>query len=199
MKNFNTDKYSHGYVDFYEPYFESMYDAKNILEIGIHNGESLKYLSSKFPNANIYGIDLYDKSNCNTDKIKTFIVNQEDRNELNNFLKMVNVEFDVILDDGGHTMKQQQISFGALFEKIKNGGIYIIEDLHTSRIYDYISHEDLITSLDMLFNFKYTKNLISNHITEEEKRYIIDNVKNIKIWTRTPNYDESVTSIIRKK
>ncbi len=42
------------------------------------------------------------------------------------------VFFDIILDDGGHTMKQQITSFKILYPFVKKGGIYIIEDLHTS-------------------------------------------------------------------
>lgn len=38
----------------------------------------------------------------------------------------------MILDDGGHTMVQQVISFKYLFPHVKSGGLYIIEDLHIS-------------------------------------------------------------------
>jgi len=40
--------------------------------------------------------------------------------------------FDVIIDDGGHTMNQQITSFNNLLPKVKSGGIYVIEDLLTS-------------------------------------------------------------------
>jgi hypothetical protein len=53
MKQFDTDKYEHGFIDFYEPYFNNLQDVQNILEIGVYNGGSLQYLSSKFPNAKI--------------------------------------------------------------------------------------------------------------------------------------------------
>ena len=51
------------------------------------------------------------------------------------FLKTVNSKqdyFDVIIDDGGHTMTQQITSFIYLLPKVRSGGIYIIEDLETS-------------------------------------------------------------------
>lgn len=41
-------------------------------------------------------------------------------------------ELDVVLDDGGHTMGQQLVSFQNLFLKVKEGGLYIVEDTHTS-------------------------------------------------------------------
>lgn len=201
MKQFDTDKYEHGFIDVYEPYFNNLKDIKHVLEIGVYNGGSLQYLSTKFPDAKIYGIDIENKTHYDTDKIKTYIVNQEDRDSLNKFLEETDVEFDVIIDDGGHTMKQQQVSFGVLFKRLKKGGLYILEDLHTSRLEQLgtIHKDDLITSLDMLYTLQYTNNLISNHITNEEKDYIQNTVDNIRIWSRTPEYNQSVTSIIKKK
>jgi hypothetical protein len=51
----------------------------------------------------------------------------------------------------------------------------------------------------MLNNFNENKKIISNHISEENKNYINDNIENIIIWTRTPDFKESVTSVITKK
>jgi hypothetical protein len=201
MEQYNTDKYAHGFIDVYEPYFNSMSDSKNILEIGVYYGGSLKYLSDKFKDGMIYGVDIEDKSQYNNERVKTYIVNQEDRDALNRFLDETNVEFDIIIDDGGHTMKQQQVSFGTLFKRLKKGGIYILEDLHTSRLEQLgtISPEDIITTLDMLYTIQYTKHVISNHILDDEKEYIKNNVEDIRVWTKTPEYNQSVTSIIKKK
>jgi len=201
MKQFDTDKYEHGFIDIYEPYFNNSKDVKHVLEIGVYHGGSLKYLSSKFPEAKIYGIDIEDKTIYNTENVKTYIVNQENREELHKFLQETNVEFDIIIDDGGHTMKQQQVSLGVLFGKLKKGGLYILEDLHTSRLEQFgtIHKDDLITSLDMLYTIQYTNNVISNHMTEKKKIHLKNNVENIRIWTRTPEYNQSVTSIIKKK
>ncbi len=201
MKEFNTDKYDHGFIQIYEPYFNNLKEAKNVLEIGVYHGGSLKYLESKFENAKIYGLDIEDKKVYDSERIKTYIVNQENRESLEKFLNETDVEFDIIIDDGGHTMKQQQVSFGVLFKKLKKGGLYILEDLHTSRLDQFgtIHKDDFITTLDMLYTIQYTKNVISNHITDDEKEYIKDNVDDIRIWTRTPEYNQSVTSIIKKK
>ena len=201
MKKYNTDKYEHGFIDVYEPYFNDLSNSKHILEIGVYYGGSLKYLSDKFKDGNIYGIDIEDKTQYDEERVKTYIVNQEDRNSLDSFLKEVDVEFDIIIDDGGHTMKQQQVSFGLLFKRLKKGGIYILEDLHTSRLENFgtIFPDDLITTLDMLQSFKFTNNIASNHILDDEKEYIKNNVSDIRIWSKTPEYNQSVTSIIKKK
>ena len=39
---------------------------------------------------------------------------------------------DIIVDDGGHTMKQQIVSLKTLLPSVRSGGLYIIEDLLTS-------------------------------------------------------------------
>lgn len=41
-------------------------------------------------------------------------------------------QFDIIIDDGGHTMNQQKTSFMVLLPLVRSGGIYVIEDLETS-------------------------------------------------------------------
>lgn len=201
MRQFDTDKYEHGFIDFYEPYFNNLKDVKHVLEIGVYNGGSLQYLESKFQDAKIYGIDIENKTQYDSERIKTYVVNQENRDDLERFINENNIEFDLIIDDGGHTMRQQQVSFGMLFKRLKKGGIYVLEDLHTSRLDQFgtIHSDDLITTLDMLYTIHYTKNVISNHITDDEKNYIKNNVEDIRIWTRTPEYNQSVTSIIKKK
>jgi predicted O-methyltransferase YrrM len=46
------------------------------------------------------------------------------------------VLYDLIVDDGGHSMKQQQASLEGLWDALKPGGVYIIEDLLTSYMSD---------------------------------------------------------------
>jgi len=45
--------------------------------------------------------------------------------------------FDIIIDDGGHTMNQQKTSFFNLISLVRPGGIYVIEDLETSYVGSY--------------------------------------------------------------
>ena len=40
--------------------------------------------------------------------------------------------FDLIVDDGGHKMHQQITSFRHLWSRLKDRGLYIVEDVHTS-------------------------------------------------------------------
>ena len=51
----------------------------------------------------------------------------------------------------------------------------------------------------MLELFKKENKLKSNYISDNDKDFIIKNTKTLEIWSRTPDYNESVTSIIRRK
>lgn len=39
---------------------------------------------------------------------------------------------DILVDDGGHSMSQQIITFEEMFSHIKEDGVYLCEDIHTS-------------------------------------------------------------------
>lgn len=203
MRNIRTDKISHGYLQVYDPLFMSLESVSNVLEIGVYNGDSLRLLQNYFPNSNIYGMDLDAPKDFHyNDKFKVLIGNQENREELEDVVAIIDDELDLIIDDGGHTMKQQQISFGCLFRHLKKGGVFIIEDLHTSRYglnSEYINKDDLITTLDMLQNFKNTNNIISNHMLDHEIKYLEDNIESIEMWSKNIEHNISVTSIIRKR
>lgn len=134
---YGTDKSSlaHNYVPRYEIYLDSYRDVDfNFLEIGIYNGSSLKIWKDYFNKAKIFGIDIEPKSKVyEEDRIQVRIGDQSDPE----FLKTVSKEalgFHVIVDDGGHTWKQQIVSFETLFPLLSPGGLYFIEDMHTSYV-----------------------------------------------------------------
>lgn len=122
------------YIELYEKYF---YDRRNmeldLLEIGIDKGGSLKMWLQYFQYANIYGIDISDKSHLgwpNDPRCFTTIGDQGDTKFWNEYLK--NKQFDIVIDDGSHQPHHQQTSLKSIWPKLKPGGIYVIEDLHCS-------------------------------------------------------------------
>ena len=42
------------------------------------------------------------------------------------------IYFDIIIDDGGHFMHQQIITFEKMYPMVKDQGVYLCEDTHTS-------------------------------------------------------------------
>jgi cephalosporin hydroxylase len=127
------------YFDVYDRHF-SKYRGKEIvlLEIGTFHGGSLQMWKSYFGDkAKIYGIDI--NPNCKEveeENIEIFIGSQSDRK----FLREVRSNIppiDILIDDGGHTMLQQIVSFEELFDHIKPDGVYLCEDIHTSYWMDW--------------------------------------------------------------
>lgn len=125
------------YFDAYERHF-SRFRGKdvNVLEIGVQNGGSTKmwknYFSTNGAKVNIYGIDINPKcKEIEDENIKIFIGSQDDRGFWRDIKKQI-PQIDILIDDGGHTMRQQIITFEEMFPHIKHNGVYWCEDLHTS-------------------------------------------------------------------
>ena len=202
----STDKgmHDHGFVEIYERFFFDLKDKPiKILEIGIYYGGSLNLWSNYFPQANVFGIDIHPKNEYDTDRIKTFVANQADRNQLKSFIDANGGDFDIIIDDGGHTMEQQQVSFGFLFPFIKPGGYYVIEDLHTSIVNQHpeFAATPETSTLVMLENFvKRTPPYIqSRYLHSYETEYIHNNIELTSVNTRKrANNGRSVTCLCKK-
>ncbi len=124
----------HHYFEVYERHF-SRYKGKDvtILEIGLYHGGSLQFWRNYFgPNSKIYGVDINPE--CKTlekDNVKVFIGSQEDRQFLRELKKQIG-PLDILLDDGGHTMRQQIVTFEELYDHVKEDGVFACEDIHTS-------------------------------------------------------------------
>ncbi|OGD19219.1 MAG: hypothetical protein A2Y69_00685 [Candidatus Aminicenantes bacterium RBG_13_59_9] len=200
-----TDKSSagHGFLEIYERFFSPLRNsATKICEIGISEGASLLLWEKYFPKAMIHGIDILDRSNLESKRIKTFQADQSNRLQLLHFIKRYGGGYDFILDDGGHAMDQQQISVGFLFPYVKPGGYYIIEDLHPSLPHLYSSLHEVEggadSTLTMLNHFIARREIESKYMTVEESRYLKQNIEFVVLFQRNiPN--PSITGIIKKK
>lgn len=127
------------YFDVYERYFSKYRDKELVLlEIGISHGGSLQMWRKYFgPKAKIYAIDINPEcKKLEEEGIEIFIGSQEDPVFLEKVIKTIPTP-DIIIDDGGHTMKQQIVSFEVLYRYVKENGIYLCEDTCTSYWYEY--------------------------------------------------------------
>lgn len=126
-----TDKATHHrYTDFYFELLEPRkHTIKTVLEIGVLQGASLRMWRDYFgPDVIVIGLD------NNPPKVEgcyTFDLNCDNINDVLYLAGMLG-PFQLVVDDGSHTMRQQQTLFGALFPHVTWGGLYIIEDIHTS-------------------------------------------------------------------
>ncbi|MBY0537557.1 MAG: class I SAM-dependent methyltransferase [Chitinophagaceae bacterium] len=131
-------KWAH-YFEIYERHFAKYRNKPiTILEIGVFQGGSLQMWKSYFGHsAQIFGVDIEPRcKEFEEDNIQIFIGSQSDPQFLES-LKTKIPKVDILIDDGGHTMLQQITTFNHLFEHIKDDGVYLIEDLHTSYWIDY--------------------------------------------------------------
>lgn len=137
-----TDKSSafHNYTKIYAKYFDRLrLEPIKFLEIGIFKGNSVKLWESYFEKAS--EMHFIDKTSENIEyyspKAQYHYLDQANFFDLYNFANQVGNGFDLIIDDGGHTMTQQINSFLVLFPLLKSGGLYVIEDLQTSYWHNY--------------------------------------------------------------
>lgn len=145
----------HHYIPIYDRYFSS-FRGKNIkfLEIGVSKGGSLAMWRKYFGHsAIIYGIDI-DKNCARFDGVagQVRIGSQADVSFLQSVIDQMG-GVDVILDDGSHHMEHIKKSFNYLFPKLNDGGIYMVEDLHTAY---WTKYGGGYQSKNNFFNFVYS-------------------------------------------
>lgn len=136
--NSRTDKNTiHSYLPLYQKLLEDKKEtAMNILEIGIERGGSIKLWYDFFINANIYAIDriplnqIWEGIN-NKDRIKLYCNDAYNENLFKeNFLNK-NIKFDVIIDDGPHTLDTMKKFIKLYSQVMDDDGILIIEDVQS--------------------------------------------------------------------
>ncbi len=127
------DKWVH-YFPIYDRHLASFRDVgARVLEIGVAHGGSLdmweRYLG---PSTVLIGVDIDEDTSRLASPARTILIGDQGDPD---FLRTV-VErhgpFDIVIDDGGHTMQQQITSVETLFPSLNDGGVYIVEDCHTS-------------------------------------------------------------------
>jgi hypothetical protein len=145
---YGSDKVKSGYAQLYDPLMETLRTkVKTVLEIGVGTlqpeipstfvgnpalypqytpGGSLRAWRDYFPNAQIYGVDVAEDCRIKEDRIETFIFSSLDTVKCNEHFQ--DNSLDIIIDDGLHTAIGQLFTMNNVFSKVKDGGLYIIED-----------------------------------------------------------------------
>jgi hypothetical protein len=138
---YGTDKW--GFVHWYTPHYQThfaglRYDPVRVLEIGIGGysheslgGESLHMWQQFFPRGLIYGFDIAAKPNVVGPRIRAIQGDQNDPAFLHE-LGQAAGPFDIVIDDGSHINEHVRTSFETLFQYVRPGGWYVIEDLQTA-------------------------------------------------------------------
>ena len=147
-----SDKWE-SYLHFYDKEFMEMRHRRiNLLEIGVQNGGSLETWAQYFPYANgIVGIDIDPR--CGelefSDSRISVIVGDASQVEMD-------AEFNIIIDDGSHKSDDIIANFKHWWPKLREGGLYIVEDFHAMWMDGYGSgaikfFQDLVVTINLPF------------------------------------------------
>ena len=148
---------AHTYPDVYGMLFDHCRDhVRLVFECGIgsndemvtsnmtaagHPGASLRVWRDYFPNAEVFGADIDPKALFEEDRIRTFEVDQTDAAAVAAMWEAIGkTGFDLIIDDGLHEQHAGISLFEASFERLKPGGLYVIEDIEESDLPFYLAY-----------------------------------------------------------
>lgn len=188
------EQYLHIYNKIFEPYILKN-EKVNLLEIGVQNGGSLQVWNEYFPKGSEFtGIDIDEK--CLELKfapnIHFLLGDASDKNFVEeNFSKN---QFDIIIDDGSHIAENVISSFELLFDSLKWGGLYVIEDCHTS-------YWDVYGGGYKNGHIEYFKNLVDSlnytyiHPSEYNKVEDINRLENLNEQIASITFYDSVIVI----
>ena len=179
----NKKRVIHKWMHYFEIYHRHFAPFRNkritVVEFGVFHGGSLQMWQDYFgKKARIIGVDINPAcKQLAGGQIEIYIGDQEDRAFLKRLRKEVG-PIDILIEDGGHTMKQQIATFEELFPAVRDGGVYLVEDLHTSYWQEYGgAHKKKGTFIE------YAKDLIDQlnawHSREKSLK-VNDHTKSIK-------------------
>jgi len=149
VDNSRTDKQTaHSYLPVYEELLQKKkLSAQSVLEIGIYYGGSIKLWKDYFTNAKVYAVEIFDLRHVwdvlqhdarivlytSTDAydpqfVKTKLVDQ-------------GLRFDMILDDGPHSLESMKACIQLYLPLLTDDGILIIEDIQSMDWLDELRNE----------------------------------------------------------
>ena len=190
----------HGYSIFYQKYFENLRSNNlKILEVGSFHGNASAALYFYFKKSKLFAADIYpDLFRYRSNRIENFYVNSSDENSIQkNIIDKFSDNFDIIIEDAGHSLKDQIISLFMLFKKLNSGGLFIIEELDfpdTRKDMNLMNEKP--TLREILFKFKKEKKLLnSKYIQKNDRDNFLDSIESLEIYKG--NFNE--IAILRKK
>jgi len=198
IKRQNKKILAHGYAKTYENLFKSIKSENlKILEIGSFYGNASAALFFYFKNSLIYSADINpDMYKYKGSRLKNFFVDSSSRDSINEHILEKSFEFDIIIEDASHRLKDQIISLFMLFPKIKKGGIFIVEEIDFPEKREDMRIGQFMPDLKTILKKVQSKDdFESNYITNKEKDYFLKNVDSIEFL----NGNINEIAIIKKK
>lgn len=105
-------------------------------------GASLRAWRDFFTEGEIFGVDIQPDCLIEEDRLKTFIFDSRESKEVDNYFE--DESLDIIIDDGDHDPNSQIITIYNFYKKLKNGGLYIIEDVvDSATVCEYLKKNEI--------------------------------------------------------
>ena len=174
----------HQYAFFYDKYFKDIKNHQlNLMELGTFKGGASAAFSFYFKNSKIYSGDLYpDIFNFYSKKIVNFKIDTSSEDAINNLLVKNDLEYDIIIEDAGHFLKDQIISLFLLFKKLKSKGFFVVEELDfPDTRKDMNIYNEKPTLKQILTAIISKEDFYSKYISNIDKKYFLENFEFIKI------------------
>lgn len=124
-----------GYFDVYEKHLNKFIGkSPRILEIGVLGGGSIEMWLKYFgQDTSVIAVDIDPEClKYKYDGDVQIVMGDQGSTEFWKQFAEENGKFDIIIDDGGHTMNQQITTLNCMFPHLNDGGVFAVEDTHTS-------------------------------------------------------------------
>lgn len=138
----NNRRVIHKWLHYFDIYHRHFNDWRGkpfkLLEVGLQNGGSAQMWRDYFGVDFTYvGVD-FDPACLELKKegIDVWLGDQGSETFWDEFIQ-THDHLDVIIDDGGHSMQQQIVTFHKLFPILSDGGVYLCEDNHSTYLPNY--------------------------------------------------------------
>jgi len=175
----------HCYHTFYEKYFSNVREQiSNILEIGAFKGNATASFFFYFSNSKIISADIFpDLFRYNSDRISNIYLDNSSEQIIEDKILNKKIKFDIIIEDAGHYFKDQIISLFMLFKTLNSKGVFVVEELEFPNFREDMNlSKEKPTLRDILNLIIEGKDFSSKYITDEQKRYFLQNYKTIEIF-----------------
>lgn len=192
----------HCYTRVYTPLFEPYRNESiKIVEIGLlhlqdrawNNPElrdgggqvaarapSLEMWSTYFPRAEIIGFDINDFSAVSIDRVRTVQGDMGEPADLQKLAAISGSDIDIVIEDASHASHHQQIALAHVFQNVRPGGLYIIEDLRYQP--SMLERADAVKTRDLLKRGAVTGDYTSNYINAAASVYLNNWIDTIEFF-----------------
>lgn len=164
----------HAYVDFYARHFPADIDGL-VVEFGVLNGNSIRWLSERFPRADLLGVDILPVQPTwpQGPRIRYAQVDQDSEAQMAAFFAGIPAPR-LLIEDGSHFPRHQSRCLRLGLDKLASGGLYVLEDIHSSHPEHSLFQAEFAavgraqTALHVLLAFDHAKRLGQAVLTQAQ-------------------------------